>query len=235
MIQLLFEASDPSEALATGPHLAAYAQHEGAEVSPWDDGPLAHRDGTHPLVYVAQGSHASYFSSERWFGASAQSGFGCDDTRAPTTAVRPEVDVLDDSDADWLAYPGRWGEKQPSFNNGPTGPATKTQWDAPVRWVEDEGRDGAVALPASGTLVTDFFCSASRAGSVAFMRFSTSRGEWCSRCSSGSRRWWCSCAPPAGVRRSRRRWWRRERWARPGRVPSPSSAVGGGSSPRSGR
>ena len=33
----------------------------------------------------------------------------------------------------WLGFTGRWGQKAPSFNNGPTGPNTKTQWSEPVQ------------------------------------------------------------------------------------------------------
>jgi hypothetical protein len=170
MIQILFDAADAQAALDTEPVQVMYAQHEGGELSAWEGGPLQRRDDTHPVVFVAEGSHASYFSSEGWFGKSAQSGFGCDDTRAPIDYVSPTVVRLDD-DAPWLAFNGRWGEKQPSFNNGPTGPATKSQWASPVTWVDDEGRVGAVELPSEGSFATTAFCSVVRVGSVAFLRF----------------------------------------------------------------
>ena len=75
----------------------------------------------------------------------------------------------------WLSFQGRWGERQPSFNNGPTGPTTKDQWDHPIRWMEEEGRDGSVSLPPAGTRVTDFFCYASAAGSMPIRDTSTGR------------------------------------------------------------
>jgi hypothetical protein len=146
MIQLIFDAEDAAAALDVEPDQVMYAQHEGGEVSDWDGGPLQRRDGTHPVVYVGEGSHAAYFSSERWFGKSAQSGFGCDDTRPVVDEVSPQVVRLD-GDEPWLAFTGRWGERQPSFNNGPTGPSTKSQWASPVTWVSEEGRVGAVELP----------------------------------------------------------------------------------------
>ena len=165
MVQLQFDAADAEDALASSPTLAAYAQHEGAQVSDWTDDDLE-VDGTHPVVYVGEGSHAAYFSSRRWFGKSAQSGFGCDDTLGPSTTVQPRVVLLDDASLPaWLAYPGHWGEHRPSFNNGPTGPANKAKWLTPVRWVDDEGRRGAVSLPAGGSEVTDFFCAATAWGS----------------------------------------------------------------------
>jgi hypothetical protein len=160
MIQLFFDAPDARSAIGTEPRLVAFAQHEGAEVSDWSDDVLQVVDGTRPVVYVAAGSHASYFQAERWFGKSAQSGFGCDDTRAPSEDVSPEVVLLDDDALPtWAGFRGHWGEKQPSFNNGPTGPNMKTQWTNPVRWVDEEGRRGAANLPAEGTKVTDAFCA----------------------------------------------------------------------------
>ena len=170
MIQLLFEADDAAAALDTEPVQVMYAQHEGGELSAWDGGPLQRREGTHPVVFAGEGSHAAYFSSERWFGKSAQSGFGCDDTRAPITEVSPAVVRLR-GDESWLAFTGRWGEQQPSFNNGPTGPSTKTQWVSPVTWMADEGRVGAVELPSEGSFATSAFCATVRVGSVAFLRF----------------------------------------------------------------
>ena len=36
----------------------------------------------------------------------------------------------------WVGFQGRWGELQPAFFNGPTGPNLKTQWTKPVLWSE---------------------------------------------------------------------------------------------------
>ena len=130
MIQLVFDADDASAALLTEPTQVMYAQHEGGELSAWDGGPLQRRDGTHPVVFAAEGSHAAYFSAERWFGKSAQSGFGCDDTRPPTVEVSPRVVPLR-GDESWLAFTGRWGEQQPSFNNGPDRPVDEVAMVGP--------------------------------------------------------------------------------------------------------
>ena len=37
----------------------------------------------------------------------------------------------------WIAFEGRWGELQPAFFNGPTGPNLKTQWTEPIAWSDD--------------------------------------------------------------------------------------------------
>ena len=71
----------------------------------------------------------------------------------------------------WLSFEGRWGELQPSFNNGPTGPTTKDQWTHPIDWMETDGRTSSVSIPEVGTGVTDFFCWASERGSLLFIAF----------------------------------------------------------------
>lgn len=175
MVQLLFDAATPEEALAEGPTATAYAQHEGSETAEWSDDKVL-KDGTHPVVYPGQGSHAAYFTQARWFGKSAAAGFGCDDTTSLGTVVRPRVIALpteqvtdrDDPFA-WLTFTGRWGQKAPSFNNGPTGPVTKTQWAAPVTWVEDEGRPDAAPLPPLPGDAVDTFCGLTAAGSLLFV------------------------------------------------------------------
>ena len=170
MVQIVFEADDAAAALGTEPVEMAVAQHEGSERRDWDR--VETVDGR-PVVYPGTGSHATYYSPERWFGKSAAAGFGCDDTRGPSTRVRPAVQLMDEADPAfaWLRFEGRWGERRPAFNNGPTGPNTKDQWDHPIRWMEAEGRDGSVSLPPLGTAVTDFFCDASEQGSLLFIRF----------------------------------------------------------------
>jgi hypothetical protein len=174
MFQMVFDAPTAQDALGRDPIEIAAAQHEGAERRSF--GRLETRGG-HPVVYPSAGSHATYYSSDHWFGASASSGFGCDITLGPSNSLRPEVVLMpaevggaQDPFA-WLAWEGRWGERQPAFNNGPTGPNTKTQWTSPIGWMNDNGRASSISLPAQGSAVTDFFCSASRQGSLLFIRF----------------------------------------------------------------
>ena len=174
MLQIVFEADSAEEALATAQVEVMVAQHEGGERRPWDN---VERVGDRPVVYPGRGSHATYYTADRWFGKSSQSGFGCDDTRSPSTRIEPAVVMLPDevSGPDdpfaWLQFQGHWGEEQPSFNNGPTGPITKSQWENPIVWLEDEGRTDAVNLPPLGTSVTDFFCTAAEKGSLLFLKF----------------------------------------------------------------
>lgn len=170
MIQLLFPATAARDALSATPTQVAFAQHEGSEVANWDD-PKLLRDGDHVAVYPGEGSHAAYFTQARWFGKSAAAGFGCDNTSVAdglsATVLRPEVRMLDNQP--WLTFTGRWGQKAPSFNNGPTGPNTKDQWDAPVTWQVDEGRPSAVALPVVLSSAQESFCTLTAAGSLLFI------------------------------------------------------------------
>jgi hypothetical protein len=178
MIQLDFDAPSADAALVAGPTTYAYAQHEGSEYATVgdNDGKLTLLDGTHPVVFAGQGSHAAYFSSSRWFGKSGATGFGCDDTRGPLDQIRPALIALPGDDVPttgslaWLSYAGHWGQQAPSFDNGPTGPVSKSQWAEPVQWVADEGRDSAVAVPFARSRATDAFCDLSAGGSALFNR-----------------------------------------------------------------
>jgi hypothetical protein len=175
MIQLLFDADDPEEALGKDPVAVGYSSHEGAERADWDDDKLERVDVTHPVVYPAAGSHANKFTEALYLGSSAEAGVGCDDTRGPHDELRPAVTTIP-SDAGeaaaalpWITFEGRWGELQKAFFNGPTGPNLKTQWTEPITWSED-WRSQSYAVPTGGifgTSATDLFCNGVAAGSKA--------------------------------------------------------------------
>jgi hypothetical protein len=173
MVQLNFDAASAHAALGRTPTSIGYSQHEGAERAKWGDSKLELVDGTHPVLHPAAGSHAGFYTSALFLGASGSQGVGCDDTREPTSDVRPVVETIpSDTTAaqksfPWIAFQGRWGELQPAFFNGPTGPNLKTQWTEPFRWATG-WRDRSVAVPAGGALgtsTTAFFCGAIAHGS----------------------------------------------------------------------
>ena len=180
MIQLMFGASTASEALERSPAEVGYSQHEGAERAAWDDAKLQRR-GAHPIVFPGRGSHANYFEQSVWLGHSAQEGFGCDNTTAPSRELQTHPVLLpDETPASpsapfaWLAYGGHWGQKEHGPNTGPTGPNTKQQWTEPVSWSEDEWRDGSTEVPSGGTIgvsATSFFCGAVATGSQLYLEF----------------------------------------------------------------
>jgi hypothetical protein len=178
MVQLVFDAGSPREALAEEPSSVGYSSHEGAERADWGDDKLEIVDGTHPVVYPAAGSHANKFTEALYLGSSAEQGVGCDDTQGPHVELRPTVKTIPgEAEAaraafPWIAFEGRWGELQEAFFNGPTGPNLKRQWTEPIEWA-DGWRDRSYAVPTGGlfgTSATDFFCDAVARGSSGLVR-----------------------------------------------------------------
>jgi hypothetical protein len=178
MIQLVFDATSAAQALQGKPVEVGYSQHEGAERAAWNDDKLERVDGTHPVVHPAAGSHANFFGEALYLGSSAEQGVGCDDTRGPTFDVRPVVRTIPSDQAraakdfPWIAFEGRWGELQPAFFNGPTGPNLKSQWTTPIEW-STGWRARSYTVPggsAFGPQATGFFCGAVGGGSRALVQ-----------------------------------------------------------------
>ena len=178
MVQLVFDAATPAEALKRSPVSVGYSQHEGAERAAWDDAKLERLGDTHIVVHPADGSHANFFGEALYLGSSAEEGVGCDDTRGPTVDIRPAVETIPSNATaarqtfPWIAFEGRWGELRPAFFNGPTGPNLKGQWSQPISWSEG-WRERSYTVPvgsAFGPAATGFFCGAVGGGSRALVR-----------------------------------------------------------------
>jgi hypothetical protein len=176
MAQVDFDASTPEQALKTGPYEVDLAQHAGGERGDWTDDSKLSKQGTHPLTYVATGSHADYFQRHLYLGKGGTAIFGCDDTRDNTTRLHPQVVMLPntpvsaDSNFAWLNFLGRWGQKERGINNGPYGPAGHDVWLHPISWA-DGLRTSSVTVPGGevvGLSVTSFFCSATSDTTAAF-------------------------------------------------------------------
>ncbi|TCO50256.1 hypothetical protein EV646_102330 [Kribbella antiqua] len=172
-ILLVFDAATPAAALTMDPTAVGFSQHGGAERARWGDPKLEIVDGTRPVVYPAAGSHANKYGRRLYLGRGSE-GLGCDDTTNPGSELRPRVAYVPMTRADyvqqypWLAFEGRWGERQRSFFDGPTGPNMKTSWTAPIQDAEATWRDDSNTVPA-GTLLgpssTSAFCAAVATGS----------------------------------------------------------------------
>ncbi len=166
-MQIAFDANAPRKALAAGPTEVALFQHSGGETADWDGDKLERR-GTHPVVYPAAGSHATFYDSTIYIeNGQRGSGLGCDNASEPSRAVRPRPVVVPTnprpgSRFEWLTYEGPWGQREGGFNNGPTGPNTKPKWLTPSTSMSLM-RSSSAKLPGHsilGPAVTSAFCVA---------------------------------------------------------------------------
>lgn len=166
-MQIAFEANTPRAALAQGPSEMVLFQHAGGETAGWEDAKVE-KEGTHPVVYPAAGSHATFYDSTVYVeNGQGGSGVGCDNTSEPLRRLRPRPVLVPTHPNTtgafkWLTYFGHWGQEEKGFNNGPTGPLTKSQWLEPFTWMEGQ-RSTSPRLPGgsiAGPAVTGAFCGA---------------------------------------------------------------------------
>jgi hypothetical protein len=139
----------------TTPDLAVYAQHSGGEARRWD---RVAKEGSRPVVYIARGSHASYFSRETlgvgsWLDRA-------DGRRRARNGER--LQIVGDRVPEWLLWPGYWGGTRPAGfvldARSPRGPAAHRQWRDPLALValaDEQARRPAIApmAPAAPTFV----------------------------------------------------------------------------------
>ncbi len=166
-MQLSFEAATPARALREEPREIILFQHAGGERAGWGDAKVQ-KEGRRPIVYPAAGSHATFYDSAVYVENGQEgSGVGCDNTSEPLRELRLRPVLLPNRVSErgkfkWLSYEGRWGEREKGFNNGPTGPTTKTVWREPFAWMAGQ-RSTSPRLPGGsvvGPQVTKAFCGA---------------------------------------------------------------------------
>jgi VPS62-like protein len=125
------------------PDAVTYAQHSHGEARSWNE--IQH-DGEHPIVYVGQLSHASYFErgSYPYPVFRAYLPFGIDHALGGRSGVQPAgpevipaVDMLPEQG--WPLWPGTWGSCERAVSifiarigDGPPGPGHQGQkWSDP--------------------------------------------------------------------------------------------------------
>jgi hypothetical protein len=141
MIQILLDAKEQ-------PTQAVFAQHKAAETKPWSAVRKAPSSAATPLVYVARGSHAAYFSpGQHWTGA------WLDNADGKGPQIDPAVVVLGDNDPGWAVWPGRWGDTKsaggPIDSDSPAGPGGHAQWRNPATLAGVAARAAAAATTAA--------------------------------------------------------------------------------------
>lgn len=128
-------------ASGNAPIEVGYSQHESGERMPWE---AVDRDGTHPKVYVALGSHSSYLRSYE-----GNIGIAGDEVSEAGRVWRPAdytlVNVGEFNNPttgnEWLQFAGRWGEFSLPYEAraeaGPPGPAFRqggNMFTQPIQW-----------------------------------------------------------------------------------------------------
>jgi hypothetical protein len=131
----------------TSPMYVGYSQHLGGERAGWG---LTYRDGTHPKVYVALGSHANYLRPYE-----GGLGLARDEVSEEGRVLGPddyEIVLLGEKgagnhpdDQAWLDFAGHWGDYGAvdagvRGERGPQGPVffeDGKRWDTPVEWASD--------------------------------------------------------------------------------------------------
>jgi hypothetical protein len=132
------------------PLAAGYSQHSEGRSRTWAKVP---RQGLRPLVYVAIGSHANYFSpgtqpfdprvvDKLFISIIEQSGQKAADHTGKGRVIRPKLVRVSGTSPGWMAFAGRWGEDEylhvpggqavRSGGSGPQGPVLHEQWQRPV-------------------------------------------------------------------------------------------------------
>ncbi len=124
------------------------SQHHGGTRRVWQDTQI--EDDTHPVAYVALGSHANYFWGDELYPNGQDVGNSRVEIMDRTGSfgrVIPQVipipeekQVKSDPDSwqgsEWLLFAGNWGETAPIGDfGGPSGPTQKgQQWEQPYEW-----------------------------------------------------------------------------------------------------
>ncbi len=140
---------------AGDPEWVVLSQHHGGTRRSWDTAQI--EEDTHPVAYVALGSHANYFWGDETYPNGTTVGnvqleimdrTGIDGRVIPEIRLVPDREQIEADPAtgegfEWLFFGGHWGEIAPQGDfSGPYGPANKgDQWELPYAWGMDQPLD----------------------------------------------------------------------------------------------
>jgi hypothetical protein len=121
------------------PELAVYAQHREAGVREWQDVQRLD-DGDTPVVYVARGAHASYFSAGHHWNDRADGG-------RPAPALT--LEIVEARKPPWIAWGGLWGDTKAESDLGGTIEPRRALQAHPVDETRLADPNGRACGPAS--------------------------------------------------------------------------------------
>jgi len=114
------------------PDLASYAQHSGGETCVWNIVEKTWVGSRYvPVVYVANASHASYFTP----GPHSRFPLPTDEANGQSpNSTRPFSSQISDTGPNWALWQGRWGG---SSDGSPRGPIRQgAKWTDPGTWAQ---------------------------------------------------------------------------------------------------
>lgn len=151
MIQIVWRAKDIKAILdgeGLDPRIITFSQHRSGKSYTWNPKRIEFEDPsrTHPVVYIAENSHASYPNAGKtsilpeWFDHRAkQQRF----YPAKVNGLKAKGDsyelIVFPEEEDWAEYKGRWGEPKALSPRGPKFPDKdhkkhEGRWSDPAKW-----------------------------------------------------------------------------------------------------
>lgn len=95
--------------------------------------------GTHPIVYVGFGSHATYFKDSYFI--AQEGGVGLpwwdESTGQQNVDLVFQAQLINDNSPAWIEFKGQWGKD----GGGPTGPKVMDRWGSPFDWSDGASWD----------------------------------------------------------------------------------------------